>query len=48
VVSWGLYPVLLFIALLFKRSRPYLALLPALSFVAMVISEKVDHLLRTT
>lgn len=48
VTSWGFYPVLLLIAFVFKRSRPYLTLLPALSLVAMFISGEVDNLLRHT
>jgi hypothetical protein len=44
--SWVLYPILLLIAFLFKRSKPYLALLPAVSFATMIISSKLDYLLR--
>jgi len=46
VIAWILYPVLLWMAFFFKRSRPYLTLLPALSFVVMVISSELDDLLR--
>ena len=48
LIAWILYPVLLWLAFFFKRSRPYLTLLPTLSFVAMLISDKVDDLLRNT
>ena len=45
-ISWGLYPVLLLLAFVFKRSKPYLNLLPAIIPVAMFISGEVDNLLR--
>ena len=45
-ISWALYPLLLWIAFLFKRLKPYLAALPTLSFVAMYISGAIDNLLR--
>jgi hypothetical protein len=48
VISWGLYPVLLFLALFFKRSKPYASLLPFLSLIAMFISGRVDDMLRHT
>ena len=46
VISWLLYPLLLWMAFLLKRSKPYLAALPALSAVAMFISGEIDNLLR--
>jgi hypothetical protein len=46
LVAWGLYPILLWIAFLFKRSKPYLALLLAVSFATMIISSELDELLR--
>ena len=48
VISWGLYPVLLILAFVFKRSKPYASLLPFLSLIAMFISGEVDNMLRHT
>ena len=48
LISWALYPVLLFLAFFFKRSRPYLTLLPILSVGMFIVSEEVENLLRHT
>jgi hypothetical protein len=46
VIAYFLYPAFLFLAFLFKRSRPYLLAFPAFSFVLMFISGWIDDLLR--
>jgi hypothetical protein len=46
VIAYILYPTFLFLAFLFKRSRPYLLAFPAFSFVLMFISGWIDDLLR--
>ena len=48
VIAYLLYPVFLFLAFLFKRSKPYLLAFPAVSFVLMFISGWIDDLLRHT
>lgn len=48
VISWVSYPLLLWIAFIYKRSRLFLAALPGLSLVAIFISAEIDNLLRSS
>ena len=48
VIAYLLYPAFLFLAFLFKRTKPYLASFPAFSFVLMFISGWIDDLLTKT
>jgi hypothetical protein len=46
VISWVSYPLMLGLAFFYKRSKPFLVILPGVSFAAIFVSAEIDNLLR--